>query len=364
MHFSSRITPPISHRADPPPLDEPVDLPRSPEIAAHLPQLRGELRPHDALPSVASLIRELEGGPQAGELPAALPPIAELGIPLPPRSSAFSSYPSRQEEAEPRSTLDTGPRMPRGAGARQAPLLVVGSKRHHEDAQLTDEAALGPRTAQPVQPLPAPQRAGTAATLTAFHRVILDDPSGVRAQEPVNLPPRTATNPADPDHVHAFVRPNPSAFSKAAADRVAFMRGVEALPRILNYGSRDTAGFRALVVCKTFEEVVAAIESLTPAERNALLTAAKTLLVRGHETAGRMLAAMWMSFGAKPVNWSIEDVLFLLPRDGNGQPAWPAALGEDLRLKQIGVCRSRPPRAAVPFRALAEAMLNNPEPGA
>jgi hypothetical protein len=167
--------------------------------------------------------------------------------------------------------------------------------------------------------------------------------------------PRADANTEEPPHFHELDR-------GIADDRHAFMQGVAALPGLLGRRSLRAAAVTALMRCDTFDAVAESVCSFDAKSRKPLLNAAESLIRYGHVTAGRMLAALWTSFGASAVDRSLEEVAAMLPTDGQGRPVWPSACGEKLRRRQLGSHAGGGIRNSA-FLELARELLNNPEGG-
>jgi hypothetical protein len=190
---------------------------------------------------------------------------------------------------------------------------------------------------------------------------VMPSSTGQRTAPNPNHPPPISDHAAEVRLAHPPVRmqratqPLPE---KAMADRQAFMNALKVLYRHVRGATLGTAGVQAMLACEEFEDVLTAVGGLRAAQRESLVPAAARLVEAGHVTAGRLMCALWLSFGTGGAReMSPAELATLLPKDHNDAPMCPAAFPEAFRLARIADVE----RGGGAHAAEALELLRNPE---
>jgi len=160
-------------------------------------------------------------------------------------------------------------------------------------------------------------------------------------------------------HQVAEIEPSParvSPLSKVDSEREAVMEAFREAKA--NGSGRNSLCFRTLSGCTDFGSMCKAFEGLGREGRQPLIGIAMSMAKDGHPIAAGILAAMWAGYGYVRNDVPREKVIALLPKDSQGQPMWPAAIGEAYRQSRIKDLS----RGTIKHDGFGLELLNNPEP--
>jgi hypothetical protein len=208
----------------------------------------------------------------------------------------------------------------------------------------------------------------SAEFLANVHRASLDRgtaPGGKRQFDEVETTlethPQTLPRPSQPQE-RALPEPPPAAevehpaVPNATGDWSTF-RNIGALATRVR-GRPCTPALNVILDSRSPRELFANSDMLGGPARRPLLHLARTLVQNGHAAEAGILTALWWSFGcAPPPEIEVDEVMNMLPKDGQGQPMWPAIFSEVREERLKALLR----RGTGSLTELAAPMLRNPE---